>query len=205
MKLKLAAAAALLCLGQSAMAAYTVNVTEVGGNVVASGSGSINTAALTLVGSGTRPLVRGGNALLYIGGTAGASTPMSLTLGAPLSGPTSFGTTLVDTDANVSSGGLVGILGGSSRLFVPVGYVSQSPMASSATWNGKTIASLGLTPGTYTWTWGAGPTADTFTVQISPPPAAPASIPTLSEWALIGLSSLLAMFGIARVRRQRQR
>lgn len=29
-----------------------------------------------------------------------------------------------------------------------------------------------------------------------------ASIPTLSEWALIGLSSLLAMFGLARMRRR---
>jgi hypothetical protein len=32
--------------------------------------------------------------------------------------------------------------------------------------------------------------------------AAPASIPTLSEWALIGLSSLVALFGIARMRRR---
>ena len=31
---------------------------------------------------------------------------------------------------------------------------------------------------------------------------APASIPTLSEWALIGLSSLVAMLGIARMRRR---
>ena len=204
MKFKLAAAAALLCLGQSAMAAYTVNVTEVGGNVVASGSGSINTAALTLASSGTYPLVRGGNALLYIGGTPHTIKPMTISGVGAISGPTSFGTPLVETHADATSGGLVGVIGIDGLLFVPPGYVSQSPMASSATWNGQTIASLGLTPGTYTWTWGAGPTADTFTVQISPPPAAPASIPTLSEWALIGLSSLLAMFGIARVRRRQR-
>lgn len=41
-------------------------------------------------------------------------------------------------------------------------------------------------------------------MQIGPPPAAPSAIPTLSEWALIGLSSVLAMLGIARAR-QRQR
>lgn len=33
--------------------------------------------------------------------------------------------------------------------------------------------------------------------------AAPASIPTLSEWGLIAMSSILAMFGIARIRRRR--
>lgn len=34
------------------------------------------------------------------------------------------------------------------------------------------------------------------------PAPAPASIPTLSEWGVIGLSSILAMFGIARMRRR---
>jgi len=34
------------------------------------------------------------------------------------------------------------------------------------------------------------------------PASAPASIPTLSEWGLIGLSSLLAMFGLSRMRRR---
>lgn len=202
MKLKLAAAAALLCLGQSAMAAYTVNVTEVGGNVVASGSGSINTAALPLVSSAAIPVVRGGQALLYIGGTPHAFSQMDLSPFASITGPASFGTLLVDTEPDAVSGGFVGVDGTAARLFVPHGYVSQSPMASSATWNGKTIASLGLTPGSYTWTWGAGPTADSFTLVIPAP--APASIPTLSEWALIGLSSLLAMFGIARVRRRQR-
>lgn len=33
-------------------------------------------------------------------------------------------------------------------------------------------------------------------------PATPASIPTLSEWGLIGMSSVLAMFGLARMRRR---
>jgi len=37
----------------------------------------------------------------------------------------------------------------------------------------------------------------------APPAAAtPASIPTLSEWALIGLSSILALFGLAGIRRR---
>ncbi len=35
-------------------------------------------------------------------------------------------------------------------------------------------------------------------------PAAPASIPTLSEWGVIGLAGLMALFGIARIRRHQR-
>jgi|GEM_PF-4104622 len=45
------------------------------------------------------------------------------------------------------------------------------------------------------------PVAASLTVSRAPAPA-PASIPTLSEWGLIGLSSLLAMFGFTRMRRK---
>lgn len=51
------------------------------------------------------------------------------------------------------------------------------------------------------WTGGAGMGLDAVSLDVTGAAAAPASIPTLSEWALIGLSSLLAMFGLARMRR----
>jgi VPDSG-CTERM motif len=41
-------------------------------------------------------------------------------------------------------------------LFVPFGYDSNTALSSSATWNNATFASLGVTPGTYVWTWGDG-------------------------------------------------
>jgi hypothetical protein len=133
--------------------------------------------------------------MLYIGGTANTATPMSLVQGA-LAGPASFGTGLATTNADVVSGGLVGILGSTS---------GQSPMASSATWNGASFASLELTPGTYTWTWGTGSAADTFTVQIGMPPpaaAAPAAVPTLSLAGLAALSALIGLLGFGRMRRK---
>lgn len=36
----------------------------------------------------------------------------------------------------------------------------------------QSIASVGLTPGQYVWTWGSGPTADTYTVNVLPAPGA---------------------------------
>jgi hypothetical protein len=204
----------LLCfLGSAALiasgvahAAYRVTIQQVGSDVVASGSGTINTAGLSgPIASSARTLIRGQDALLYIGGAAGVvGTSMSIfSIGG--AGPTSFGTSATDLYADTASGDFVGIVGTSTRMFVPSGYISQSNLSSSATWNGATIASLGLTPGTYTWTWGAGATADSFILEIDPKPAAPttpAGIPTLTEWALIGLSGLVALFGISRVRRR---
>lgn len=48
------------------------------------------------------------------------------------------------------------------------------------------------------------PISDKAQATLSPVagPGSPASVPTLSEWALMGLSSILAMFGIARMRRR---
>lgn len=195
----LGAAALVACI--SSHAAYTINISQVGLDVIASGSGSINTSGLPLVASATYPLVHGNMALLYIGGAPPGGSAIEVSSGGSVVGPTSFGTSLfIYSDA--ASGRLVGIIGAEQKLFVPPGYVSGTLMSSSATWNGQTIAGLGITPGAYTWTWGAGPTADSFTVNIGVLPSATASIPTLSEWGLIGLSGLIALFGVGRVRRR---
>lgn len=193
-----AGAAALLACGL-AQAAYTVNITQNGSNVVAQGSGSLNVAALTINGNGpASPSVRGDMAGVLLG-PAGA---VYETLAGGVVGPTSFGSG-VSVPASVGTGSMVGFTGSLGDVAVPSGYVSGTPLgASSATWTGATLAGLGLTPGTYTWTWGAGPTADSFTVVISAAPQTQA-IPTLSEWGVIGLSSLLALFGLARMRRRR--
>jgi hypothetical protein len=65
----------------------------------------------------------------------------------------------------------------------------------TSTWNNRTIATLGLTPGTYVYTLGTGGNTDTLTIQINSPPAAqapaPQPIPTLSEWTLILLGLMV--------------
>ncbi|MBV7426883.1 IPTL-CTERM sorting domain-containing protein [Acidovorax sp. sif1233] len=184
-----AAVALLLLLSGNTFAAYAVYVFESGGNVVASGSGRMNMAALTPAGNGPLFSVVIPSAALIFTGTAGTVEAYMGVSGPPMLG--AGGPVLADT----SSGDMVGLDGmmAPGFVFAPLGYVSGSALASSATWTGTSLASLGLTPGSYTWTWGAGPTADSFTVHVGiAPPAAPASIPTLSEWGLAILSALMA-------------
>ena len=75
--------------------------------------------------------------------------------------------------ASSGSGDMVGIAAASSIeisgivLSVPRGYVSGTALSDMATYSGKTFATLGVTPGTYVWTWGSGANQN-FTLQILP-------------------------------------
>jgi hypothetical protein len=66
-------------------------------------------------------------------------------------------------------------------LIVPAGYISGNPLSDSATYDGATLASLGLTPGTYTWTWldSSGlNTAGSFEIDVlAPTTPLPAALP----------------------------
>ena len=129
----------------------------------------------------------------------GPSTPINVYTG--LTGPSSFGSGSFE-DANSGSGSLVGVAGSLAPfqiLGVPVGYVSGSSLRTSTdTWDDATFASLGVTPGIYTWTWGSGEDADSFKLVVAGPPAFsalaadPPAVPETSTWAmvLIGFAGL---------------
>jgi len=132
--------------------AYTVRLKEVGANVVANGRGAINLAGLTFTGltsssAGMNP---------SIADLAVATGLQDQYQG--FSGPLSFGPGGI-IFANSNSGDAVTLIGGMtsfSGLFVPQGYVSGGALSSSSTYNNATFDSLGVTPGTYVWSWGAG-------------------------------------------------
>jgi VPDSG-CTERM motif len=67
---------------------------------------------------------------------------------------------------------------------VPSGYLTGNPLSGTSTYQEATLASLGLAAGTYTWTWGTGMNADSFTLQIGSVPDAGSTLP------LLGLASL---------------
>jgi PEP-CTERM motif len=195
--LNLLVAAAIMghgvAIATSVNAAYLLKYEEVGADVVAKGSGSLDTTDLSLVGSG-------------VGSCFGAAGLFALACVGPQSididnyrgfvGPLSFGpgtTTFLDSSG---SGDFTGIIGRTGFLDLPGGYISRSFLSGEATFANSDFQDVGLTPGTYVWSWGTGPDADTFTVQIG--------VPEPSSWALLlaGFGAL-GLIGYRRTRKSR--
>jgi len=181
----------LLTLGitQSARA-YTVRLDQLGANVVANGSGAFNLTGLTffLPGIDFTARIRAGGGVI-ITGPPGGSGDVDIYTG--FTGPTSFGSgffffpntgsgDIVRIDAQSSFGGL---------LAVPPGYVSGTALSDSMTFNNATLASLGVTPGTYVWTWGDGLPNQNFTLIIFGVPDGGSTV-SLLGCALLGLAAL---------------
>ena len=179
--------------------AYTVTLEQMGSNVVANGSGAINLTGLSFLASGTQ-----GGAILQppIGAiVTGTTDSANVTFFSGFSGPTSFGSGNGDI-ASSGSGDRVGIVGLFGQLSVPDGYVSGAALLSSATWNNATFASLGVTPGTYVWTWGTGVVNQNFRLIIGG-----AGVPdggstvSLLGFALVGLAALRRKLPLLRGRK----
>jgi hypothetical protein len=181
----------------SGSAAYIVTLVQQGGDVVETGSGTINLAGLRSLGSGSgvvgRILPR--DAEIVTGPTS--SQPFDAYGG--FSGPTSFGSGgLILADSG--SGDIVGIIGAANQLVVPSGYVSGSALSDTSTYDNQTFASLSVTPDTYVWKWANDPTPDSFTVEIEAPAAA-----VLEPCSSLPLAPPLGLVMIlARYRRRRQ-
>ena len=104
------------------------------------------------------------------------------------------------TPASSGSGDRVGTFGGTGDegIFVPQGYTFGTALSATNTFSSKSFASLGLTPGTYTTTWGAGATADFLTINVG----AAAAVPEPSTFALLGMGAI-GLIGHGRRKRKR--
>jgi hypothetical protein len=178
----LAAAVALaIAVGapRPAEAAFTFTIVQQGADVVVTGSGSLNLAGLSPGGGGAvTSLIKGSAAGLTVAG--------DIELYQLVSGPLSFGTG-AEFAATIAAGDAVYVDGAAQIIGVPQGYVSGGALANSMTFSGASFASLGLTPGTYVWSWGGQTFGDTLTVRIGVPE--PASALLLGA-ALLGLGTL---------------
>jgi PEP-CTERM motif len=176
---------------QSAQAGYVVDLTQVGGNVVATGSGAIDLTGLHSDGSGTTTaglIARDGQ--IGTGPAFPAFPAVDFYLGigtAPSFGSGDF------TLASSGSGDLVEISNLDGGLAVPTGYVSDTPLSDTSTYDGATFASLGVTPGRYKWTWGSGADQN-LTLVIG------TVVPEPSTWAMMLLG--FAVLGLAGYRVQ---
>ncbi len=158
---------------------FTYTLTEAGGNVVATGVGTIDLADLEFLGSvevsgGINP----GIAVVNLGPTS----PTETNEYSGISGPQSFGTVSDFVDSSTGSGDAVGIAGYYPYIRTPIGYTSGSALSGVATFGDATFASLGITPGIYTYTYGSGADAGEIIVDAPEP----------STWAtMLGGGALL--------------
>lgn len=181
-----------------AQAAYTITIAQAGSDVVATGAGSINFDALTFYIDNIDPsLISASDGAIIVGPT----TPTNDTYYSGITGPAiTFGTG-GEFFADSGSGGIVGLgtfgITNGGVVTVPQDYVSGTPLeTSTATWSNVTISGLGLATGAYVWSWGAGATADTFTLDIETTiPAVPETV----TWVMMLLG--LAGLGLMRARR----
>jgi hypothetical protein len=108
-------------------------------------------------------------------------------------GPSDFGpgtgTAFIIPDSGLGS--VFGLSFAEQILFVPADYQSGAYLGGASTYDKETFASLGMEVGTYTWSWGAGNTADSFTLVVGNPVPIPAA-----AW-LLG-SGLIGLFGLKR-------
>jgi len=169
--------------------AFTITMNEVGSNVVANGRGAFNLTGLTLhSGSfGAPALIRALTGNIFMATGSGLDGYLGFT------GPTSFGSGDV-FNPNTFSGDAVGIDPEGFRVIVvPNGYTSGTALSDSMTFNNATFASLGLTPGTYVWTWGDGAN-QRFTLRIGAVPDGGSTV-SLLGCALFGLAALRRKLG----------
>lgn len=188
----------MLAAASASHAIYNIYIYQAGPDVVMSGSGSVNTSSMTVLTTIGNCAAGDGiiaNNSLCLGTETTADQYQGVlvpSLSVPIAG--AFG-------GSSSSGPGVYIQG--SDLYLPENYVSASQITNRSTFAGSTLAGLGLTAGTQTL---FVPSGDEIVINIgaAPPvaPSSPAAIPTLKEYGLMGLSTLLAMLGVAAVRRQ---
>jgi hypothetical protein len=184
-----------LCLGTPAQSAVIETLEQVGTNVVAIGTGTIDLRDLSpeSTNGGLAPAIVPSVAALSVGNSPGDVYDFYT----GISGPSSFGPSANAKFGTSGDGSILGIY--AAGIYLPHSYTSGGPLAGTATWANQTLDSLGVTPGTYVWTWGTGPDADSFTLEIG---AASTTTPLPAAFPLF--ASGLGVMGLLRLRRKRK-
>jgi len=163
-------AGALAC--SAAQGAVTIKVNEVGNDVVAVATGTINTAGFDSQGPSG---ISGG----FVAGTGFTTWSCAVGVGSTVGvdgyvanglGNTDVCSTGTRFSATTNSGSFAGLIADAGRdelvVYVSPGYVSGDAINGTSTWSAQTFTSLGLVPGRYIYNWGSGADADSMTLLI---------------------------------------
>lgn len=172
-----AAGAALSSVASTADAAIVIDITQVGSDIVVTGSGSFDTTGLarTVQGGtfsmGMNPsfgVVRFGT-----GSTVGQISTYAV------SGPAAFGTfATIDPYrlATTAVGDVFGIFGRDRHVILPLDYVSGSALSGKLTFANLSFSTLGLSAGTFVYS----NARDSVAVNVGT-----AAVPEPASWAMM--------------------
>lgn len=192
----LAAPAAMLLNPGRAEAVLTYNIFESGSDVVVSTSGSLNTAAASVLGAFPATGVQ--NNLNRSAGRVwtGFGSPSTFY---GISGPTFLqgaGGTFAQSVPTLLNGTWTALAANFQQFAIANSYTSGSSFSSTATFANRTLASFGLTTlgiGGNTWSLlgAGGASVDTIQVNIGAPAPVPGPLPLLGAAAAFGWSRRL--------------
>jgi hypothetical protein len=142
----------------SASAPMTVTIYESGSNVVMSASGTVDLSGLTLVSSSVGPFGGGGLGINNATFVCGANGSSGTSYSGFTSVPSNFGSGsgLANSSGTGQAFGIIYDMAPPHLLIVPTGYTSGGNISSTQTFNNTSLSTLGLTNGTYTYTWSGG-------------------------------------------------
>ena len=158
-----------------AKAVLTYDIFESAGNVVLQTSGSLN-----LTGSQTNSttLCGANGAIISNSGILCTGTdPGSGRTALKISGPTLFNGSVFKLPATSVSGIYTLLFGSGSQFQIDPAYVSNTPIVSSATFNGTTLATLGFTTTGLIGTWTLDGTSESIQVILGAPAPPAAAVP----------------------------
>jgi hypothetical protein len=187
----LAAPAVLLLSQGQAKAVLTYNIFESGGNVVVQTSGSLNLTGAQANGYQNCLINNGG--INSFEGQICTGNNTSFQNAFSISGPGGFNGSAYIFPADSVSGIVTEINGFGGQLSLDSAYVSNTPIVSSATFNGRTLAGLGFTTTGLIGTWSLTDTSETINVFLGNPVSAavPGPLPLLGAGVAFGWSRRL--------------
>jgi hypothetical protein len=185
------ASAVAMTAAAPASAALVININQVGNDLVATGSGSVNTTGL--VGGGANSystIIRGTGGAVFVGPQRDTVFYQNA-----FTNTASFGNG-TDVYSATGTGDTFGLYGAFGYLMLPAGYVSNTALSGTHTYANQTFASAGINTGTYVYNIANG---DRVTVNIGVN-ATPA-VPEPATWGLLVLGMGMVGAGLRTRRR----